>query len=124
MHALARKLRNGNKQNGDTTVPVDLLEAAEDAGLRYVTDEQPGFSRKRKGEEFEYSDTTRESRLLTNSGFCASNGSLFRRRGVMSGFAPRLMDISRPSDATRADGSNIDITSAGGKYAIRTSTIG
>src|SRR6266853_909471 len=51
------KLRNGNKLNAETNVPVDLLEAAEDAGLRYVTDEQPGFSSKRKGEEFEYSDT-------------------------------------------------------------------
>ena len=63
------KLRNGNKLNAETNVPVDLLEAAEDAGLRYVTDEQPGFSRKRKGEEFEYFDQKRkpirdEQRLL------------------------------------------------------------
>ena len=57
MHAVAKKRRNGNKVNGDTTVLADSLEAAEDAGLRYVSDEQPGFSRQQKGEEFEYFDT-------------------------------------------------------------------
>src|SRR5438045_6651236 len=56
MHALAKK-RNGNGQNGGATIPADSLEAAEDAGLRYVSDDQPGCSRKRKGEDFEYFDT-------------------------------------------------------------------
>jgi len=53
----ANKSRNGNTLNGDTKVAADSLEAAEDAGLRYVSDEQRGFSRRRKGEEFEYFDT-------------------------------------------------------------------
>ena len=57
VHASANKLHNGNKQNGDTTVLAESVEAAEDAGLRYVSDDQPGFSRQRKGEEFEYFDT-------------------------------------------------------------------
>lgn len=57
MHALANKLHNGKKPNADTTVLAESVEAAEDAGLRYVSDEQPGFSRQRKGEEFEYFDT-------------------------------------------------------------------
>jgi len=56
VHAIANKPRNGNKQNGDTKIAADSLEAAEDAGLRYVSDDQPGFSRRRKGEEFEYLD--------------------------------------------------------------------
>ena len=60
MHAVANKSRNGNRQNGDTTVLAESVEAAEDAGLRYVSDEQPGFSRQRKGEEFEYFDTKGE----------------------------------------------------------------
>jgi DNA topoisomerase I len=51
------KKRSEMKQNGDATVLADSLEAAEDAGLRYVSDEQPGFSRQRRGEEFEYFDT-------------------------------------------------------------------
>ena len=56
MHAFAKK-RNGNRQNGETKTAADSLEAAEDAGLRYVSDDQPGCSRKRKGEDFEYFDT-------------------------------------------------------------------
>jgi DNA topoisomerase I len=56
VHALAKRPRNGNKVNADTTVLAESVEAAEDAGLRYVTDDQPGFSRQRKGEEFEYLD--------------------------------------------------------------------
>jgi DNA topoisomerase-1 len=56
MHALAKRPRNGNKVNADTTVLAESVEAAEDAGLRYVTDDQSGFSRQRKGEEFEYLD--------------------------------------------------------------------
>jgi DNA topoisomerase I len=57
VHASARKSRNGNKQNGETKISAESIEAAEDAGLRYVTDEQPGFSRQRKGDDFEYFDT-------------------------------------------------------------------
>jgi DNA topoisomerase I len=57
VHASAKRPRNGNKQNGDITVLAASVEAAEDAGLRYVSDEQTGFSRQRKGDEFEYFDT-------------------------------------------------------------------
>ena len=56
MHALANKLRNGNRLNADTAVLAESVEAAEEAGLRYVSDVQSGFSRRRKGEEFEYFD--------------------------------------------------------------------
>jgi DNA topoisomerase-1 len=55
VHAFEKK-RNGNRPNADTTVLAESVEAAEDAGLRYVSDDQPGFSRRRKGEEFEYFD--------------------------------------------------------------------
>src|SRR6266403_4975351 len=33
------------------------LEAAEEAGLRYVSENQPGYGRKAKGDDFEYFDT-------------------------------------------------------------------
>jgi DNA topoisomerase-1 len=56
VHALARKSRNGNKQNGEAKISAESIEAAEDAGLRYVSDEQPGFSRQRNGDDFEYFD--------------------------------------------------------------------
>jgi DNA topoisomerase-1 len=57
VHATARTPRNGNNVSADTTVLAESVEAAEDAGLRYVSDEQPGFSRQQKGEEFGYFDT-------------------------------------------------------------------
>jgi DNA topoisomerase-1 len=53
----------------DLEIVTDPAEAAQEAGLRYVTDEQPGYTRKKKGDDFEYFDTkglpiTDESRLL------------------------------------------------------------
>ena len=36
---------------------VDPVEAAEQAGLRYVSDDRPGYTRKPKGKHFEYFDT-------------------------------------------------------------------
>jgi DNA topoisomerase-1 len=55
--AFVNKPRNRNKRNGDTKIATESLEAAEEAGLRYVSDEQPGFSRQRKEDDFEYFDT-------------------------------------------------------------------
>ncbi|MDQ2919945.1 MAG: DNA topoisomerase IB [Verrucomicrobiota bacterium] len=50
-------------------IVTDPEEAAEDAGLRYVSDEQPGYTRKKKGDDFEYFDSagqpiTDERRVL------------------------------------------------------------
>ena len=39
-------------------IVTDPEAAAEDAGLRYVSDDRPGFTRKPKGDDFEYCDTT------------------------------------------------------------------
>ena len=47
------------KKNGKlkTVEPiVDPVEAAEEAGLRYVSDDRPGYTRKAKGDDFEYFD--------------------------------------------------------------------
>src|SRR5216117_626694 len=55
VNAFAKK-RHGKRQNSDTKIAADSLEAAEDAGLRYVSDDQLGSSRQRNGEEFEYLD--------------------------------------------------------------------
>src|SRR4029453_14614951 len=68
--------------------------------------------------------TRKESRFATSNDCCASSVSLFHRRGAMSGFVRRLMGIFKPSDEMLEDGNNIDITSAGGKYGTKTSTIG
>ncbi len=46
------------KKNGiaDLQIITDPVEAAEEAGLRYVSDDRPGYTRKRKGDDFEYLD--------------------------------------------------------------------
>src|SRR5215813_1985744 len=36
---------------------IDSAEAAEDAGLRYLSDDRPGYTRRAKNGEFEYLDT-------------------------------------------------------------------
>src|SRR5436309_12203633 len=58
-----------NKTVAALKIVVDPVEAAEEAGLRYVSDDSPGYSRKARGEDFEYFDTsgekiTDEKRLL------------------------------------------------------------
>ncbi|MDQ2824094.1 MAG: DNA topoisomerase IB, partial [Verrucomicrobiota bacterium] len=57
MPAPAKKLRNEKKKTADLNALTDPEEAAEDAGLRYVSDDQPGYTRKAKGDDFEYFDT-------------------------------------------------------------------
>jgi DNA topoisomerase I len=58
------------KGNGNGAKLVEeAIEAAEEAGLRYVTDDRPGYTRKAKGDDFEYFDTEEkpiadEQRLL------------------------------------------------------------
>lgn len=64
MHAVAKE-KNGN----GSKLVAEAIEAAEEAGLRYVSDDRSGYSRKKKGDDFEYLDTegkpiTDEQRLL------------------------------------------------------------
>jgi len=61
------RAKNGNG-NG-TKLVAEAIEAAEEAGLRYISDDRPGYTRKAKGDDFEYVDTegkpiTDEPRLL------------------------------------------------------------
>src|SRR3982750_4266889 len=52
--------RGTNSRNGkaiETAIVADSVEAAEEAGLQYVNDGRPGYSRKAKGKDFEYLDT-------------------------------------------------------------------
>ncbi len=52
-----RRLKRGRKKIGELDALTDPQEAAEEAGLRYVSDDQPGYTRKRRGKEFVYFDT-------------------------------------------------------------------
>jgi DNA topoisomerase-1 len=51
------KLRAEKKKIDEIEIAPDPVEVAEEAGLRYVSDDQPGYTRKRKGDGFEYFDT-------------------------------------------------------------------
>ena len=52
--------RGTNSRNGkviESAVAADSAEAAEEAGLQYVNDDRPGYTRRAKGKNFEYLDT-------------------------------------------------------------------
>ena len=53
MHARAKK---GNGGNGAKIV-AEAMDAAEEAGLLYVSDDRPGYTRKSKGDDFDWLDT-------------------------------------------------------------------
>jgi DNA topoisomerase-1 len=61
-----RSVAKKKKLAPDLEIVTDAQEAAEDAGLRYVSDEQPGYSRKPKGDSFQYFDT--EGKLIRDEG--------------------------------------------------------
>ena len=48
--------RQEKEKIADPKIVTDAVEVAEDAGLRYVSDDQPGYTRKAKGNDFEYFD--------------------------------------------------------------------
>lgn len=69
MPTTAAALAREKKKIAELDIVTDPEEAAEEAGLRYVSDEQPGYTRKAKGDDFEYFDTAGkpikdETRLL------------------------------------------------------------
>jgi DNA topoisomerase-1 len=53
----ARKLCLEKKKIAGIEIVSDPAEAAEEAGLRYVSDESPGYTRQRRGRKFVYFDT-------------------------------------------------------------------
>src|SRR6478609_3555079 len=53
----SKKLRDEKKKIDQIEIAPDPVEVAQEAGLRYVSDESPGYTRKAKGDDFEYFDT-------------------------------------------------------------------
>ena len=49
-------IRQEKKKIADPKIVTDAVDVAEEAGLRYVSDDQPGYTRKAKGDDFEYFD--------------------------------------------------------------------
>lgn len=69
MGARRTNSRNGNGKTNGSAVAAESVEAAEEAGLRYVSDACAGYSRRPNGKDFQYLDTERkpirdEQRLL------------------------------------------------------------
>jgi len=52
-HVQARA-KNGNGNGGK--IVAEAMDAAEGAGLRYISDDRPGYTRKAKGDDFEWFD--------------------------------------------------------------------
>ena len=57
MPSTARKLRQEKKKIDDLEIVRDPEDAAEEAGLRYMSDDKPGYTRKRRGKRFVYFGT-------------------------------------------------------------------
>ena len=64
-----RMTRQEKKKIADPKNLTDAVEVAEDAGLRYVSDDQPGYTRKAKADDLSIS-TPRANRFATSSGYC------------------------------------------------------
>src|SRR5437763_17160072 len=63
MHSSTKNVHKEKRKIIDPKNGTDPIEAAEEAGLRYVSDTQPGYTRKANGEAFEYFDADRKSIL-------------------------------------------------------------
>jgi len=50
----AHGTESGNGTNVENSVAIESEEAAEEAGLNYVSDDRPGYTRKARNGEFEY----------------------------------------------------------------------
>src|SRR6266699_2872151 len=50
-------MRKEKKKIAEVKINAEPVEAAEDAGLRYVSENQPGYTRKAENDDFEYLDT-------------------------------------------------------------------
>jgi len=55
-----RMTRQEKKKIADPKIVTDAVDVAEEAGLRYVSDDQPGYTRKAKSDDFEYFDAEGE----------------------------------------------------------------
>ena len=64
-----RMTRQEKKKIADPKIVTDAIEVADDAGLRYVSNNQPGYTRKAMGTTSSIS-TPRANRFATSSGYC------------------------------------------------------
>ena len=112
--AATAKLRKEKTKIAQLKIVTDPEEAAEDAGLRYVCDEQPGYTRKRKGDGFEYFDT--EGKPIKDE------QRILRINRLAIPPAYKDVWICPTPNGHIAAANNIVITNAGAKSGTRTNT--
>ena len=119
------RARGTNTRNGKAIEPgvaADSAEAAEEAGLQYVNDERPGYSRKAKGKDFEYLGHGKKNNPRRAA--AAPDKTFGHPAGVDGGLdlSAHRMVTFRQRVATRVAASSTAITSAGAKCATKTSS--
>ena len=100
-----KEKKNGAK-NG---IVADPVEAAEEAGLRYVSDDQPGYSRKRNGDGFNYFDT--EGKPIRDEQRILAHQSSRHSTGLHGRLDLSVAERSHPGDGTgRATAQTISLS--------------
>ena len=96
---------------------ADAQVCAQVADLAYVSDNEPGIVRQRRGRGFSFRDAG--NRPLTDREVKARIlARLSHRRGAMCGSAPTRTGTSWPSEWTTRGASNTSIMSVGASFAI------
>ena len=111
-------LQKTEPANGENGRQQAAEEAARQVSLTYVSDREPGISRRRAGAGFSFVGPNGKP-IATKRRCSASTRSSFHRPGRTSGSAPTRMDISRRPGATSGDASSTDITRAGWNAAMK-----
>jgi len=116
------QVRAKNETGNGAKLVAEAMDAAEGAGLRYVTDDGPGYTRKPNGEDFDYFDD--EGKPIQDE------QQLLRLKGLA--IPPAWTDVwicPAPNCHIQATGrdarrrKHIFITNVGAKCATKTNTI-
>ena len=103
-------------------LPVAPEESAQAAGVRYVSDTQPGIRRQRAGRGFCYHGL--DGRPIRDPAVLRRMKALAIPPQTDVGSVRAQMDTCRPLDATPGDASNTGIIRAGAPCAMRPSMTG
>ena len=102
--------------------PPPPHESAAEAGLRYVSDTQPGDPPRARGHGLRLRRPGRQSASPTRSARADPTRSPSRRPTPTSGSVPDPTDTSRPPGGTRGGASSTAITPAGARCGTRPSS--
>ena len=94
MNASAKNVHKEKEKDCRSKNGTDPIEAAEEAGLRYVSENQPGYTRVLRATTSSISIRRAKQSAMSN-GFCESSGSPFRQHGQTFGFPRQQTATSR-----------------------------